>query len=347
MCLHIWNSLVYVIWTIFPKHIFRIYDIGRANPPFWSMQAKSSPEAAVGEEETPVVQHLEDSQVDTHWPCGFPPSEEVAEQEEVKDTHMSSVEPEKPKTVVEVLDDENTEKPKERKRQKKSLPRNDVIPNPPALPSEIVEASKTEVEKVKETKSDEVEVGLEAQRALKRELEEREKLAALEKKECAAQKKQDAAELAVKRAEQKLEKAKAKALAVQKKQFEQGSKGVKRNLDKQFEQVDDKTPKEAASPAHAKAKARAKAKISPNQKKKVSLSPKAKAFAASTAAKPDKPDPRQKRATDALETLRFLELPDLPLPKDGFNKKTLACSKLIIIYQQLCGSKYFWDISYG
>lgn len=155
---------------------------------------------------------------------------------------------------------------------------------------------------------------VESQRLLKQKLDQEEKEKKAQAKEEADQKKQSAAEKALKKAQEKFEKAQAKALAIQKRL---DNKGCKRKLDPKFAEVDDKK-EEPASPEDRKKRTRnPKAKSKPS----VALSPKAKAFANSSCS--NQGDKGTSKAQQALQTLRNLNIPDLNLPGDDFNRKFL------------------------
>lgn len=171
---------------------------------------------------------------------------------------------------------------------------------------------------------------VEAQRALKRDLEaqareeaEQKKLEAEQKREEANKKKREKSEQAIQKAKDKLEKLMAKSQTLETKKPK--SRGVKRKLDAELAAAAQPPPSPAqmgetpVSPAPAR-----KGKTRPASS--VRLTPKAKDFALKTS--PDKKacDARLAKAETSLQTLRELDLEGLKLPPDPFCKKILACS---------------------
>ncbi len=197
-----------------------------------------------------------------------------------------------------------------------------LIERPPALPPHV----KSEAEKQAESVAGSVE---EHQR-LRKELDEQQKAEALKKKQDAENKQKQAVETALAKAEQKLAKAKAKAAALQNKLDNKGNKRIRRSLEGEFAEVKDNKASPKPSPKKPAPK-RSRAKKAPGSN--VKLSPKAKRFAAKAAtpkaATPDQPkiNKAMEKALAALETLRGLELDDLPLPDSAtLTKKLLACT---------------------
>lgn len=196
---------------------------------------------------------------------------------------------------------------------------------PASMPMEVKNAAKEQVEQHTGLGSTAVEVSITDQRALKRQLEEDEKVKAEKKKHDAENKKKEAAKVALMKAEAKLAKAQAKAKALDEK-----AQGVraKRKLDGEFAKVSD--DKEGPPVSPPKAPKRSRGKKTPNTKKKtaeakVVLSPKAKAFAAAAPKGSSSSLSREAKAKAALAKLRDLNLCGLELPAETFNKMILAC----------------------
>ena len=201
-----------------------------------------------------------------------------------------------------------------------------LIQKAPVLPPSLAQTAQQALEEVKGQEGT-LGLNLEDQRGLKRKLDQEAQEKADAKKEETMNKKQAAAAKALEKAEHKLAQAKAKSEALKGKLVG----GVKRRLDNAFAAVDDKGgPPPSPPKAAAKARTRKATKKSPNVK--VSLSPKAAAFAANTAASaagsrspPKEGNRRQQVAEHSLKQLRDLNLPGLELPGENFSKKMLGC----------------------
>eukprot|EP00435_Cladocopium_sp_Y103_P052313 s1851_g16.t1 len=203
---------------------------------------------------------------------------------------------------------------KPRKRLRAAAKQECLISNPPKL-SPNLEKVAHEVSKPLASDGGTVDVNLEDQRSLKKKLEDEAKEEALEKKQLAMEKKQKAALQAVAKAQKKLQAAQAKAAQLQN---SPRRRGTKRNLQSEFQAAAaSKDPAEAESPARS-------GKTSKRQHPK--LSPKAKAFAANSTSPTKAASARKDKATESLATLRSLQLVDLPLPSEDFNKKQPGCN---------------------
>ena len=305
-----------------------------------------APVASIGgvgelsQEEFEKWQHEQDSQYDGDLPWQKTPPAEgstITGLVEVQEVEVSSACKSPTKSPTPACPPRDDQKKSQGVRDRK---RKHLIEEPPQLPPAVAEAAKrqkTEVQAKSGTGS--VEVSTEAQRNLKRKLEEDAKQLAEEKQNQAEAKKQAAADLALQKAQLKLEKAQAKAKALQDK-MEKASK-VKRKLDSELAAVAD--PESVQPPVSPPKKGRKpKSKASPNNKNKrdqvVKLSPKAKQFAASTSRPSESGEGTKSQL--ALQKLRDLDLPDLKLPLDPFCKKILAYTLMHMCRYDWCSCTY-------
>lgn len=123
--------------------------------------------------------------------------------------------------------------PKQRKAKAKE-PKDALISNPPKLPEDMAKRAKQQAQSFVDTPAGVVEVNLDDQHKLKKQLEADAKEEAEQKKQAAWDKKQIAAKKALEKAEKKLKDAQAKAAQLQSKA---SGKTTKRKLDPVFASV--------------------------------------------------------------------------------------------------------------
>ena len=198
-----------------------------------------APVASIGgvgelsQEEFEKWQHEQDSQYDGDLPWQKTPPAEgstITGLVEVEEVEVSSACKSPMKSPTPACPPRDDQKKTQGVRGRK---RKHLIEVPPQLPPAVAEAAKhLKAEVQAQSGTGEVEVSIEAQRNLKRKLEEDAKQLAEEKQNQAEAKKQAAADLALQKAQLKLEKAQAKAKALQDK-MDKASK-VKRKLDSEL-----------------------------------------------------------------------------------------------------------------
>lgn len=166
-----------------------------------------------------------------------------------------------------------------------------------------------------------VEADLAKQRELKKQLEQEAKDKAEQKKIDTEAKKKAAEALKIQKAEAKLEKLKADAANRESKKTK---KPVKRQLEKELEQVSEQHKSAPSDPSKSGPSSPAKME---QRGKALKLSPKAKKFAVNISPNTKhqkRVDARATRAASNLERLRGLKLDGLSFPPESFAKKILA-----------------------